>query len=73
MWILLYWKNYLGFALELVIIMDSLKNLSRIIFNTESKEEIQKFIVLKDSRYIYQNALDILYLQHNLAYGYFED
>ena len=53
--------------------MDSLKNLSRIIFNTESKEEIQKFIVLKDSRYIYQNALDILYLQHNLAYGYFED
>ena len=73
MWILLYWKNYLGFALELVIIMDSLKNLSRIIFNTESKEEIQKFIVLNDSRYIYQNALDILYLQHNVAYGYFED
>lgn len=73
MWILLYWKNYLGFALELVIIMDSLKNLSRIIFNTESKEKMQKFIVPNDSRYIYQNALDKLYLQHNMAYGYYAD
>lgn len=73
MWILLYWKNYLGFALELVIIVDSLKTLSRIIFNTESKEQMQKFIVPNDSRYIYQNALDKLYLQHNMAYGYYED
>ena len=36
------------------------------------KEGIQKFKGTGDSRYIYQNALDKAFLQHDMAYGNFK-
>ena len=40
---------------------------------TENKERTKKFKETGDSRYIYQNELDIACFQHDLAYGDFKD
>ena len=40
---------------------------------TKNKEKIQKFMKIKDSRYIYKNELDKACFQHDLAYGDFKD
>ena len=40
---------------------------------TKNKERIQKFKETGDSRYIYQNALDKVYFQYDMAYGNFHD
>ena len=40
---------------------------------TKSKEIIRKFKETGDSRYIYQNKIDKVYFQHDLAYGDFKD
>ena len=41
------------------------------LFN-KYKERIQKFKGTGDSRYIYQNALDKAFFQHDMAYGNFK-
>ena len=40
---------------------------------TKSKEIIRKFKETGDSRYIYQNKIDKVYFQHDIAYGDFKD
>ena len=40
---------------------------------TKNKEKIHKFKETGDSRYIYQNELDKVYFEHDIAYGYFKD
>ena len=40
---------------------------------TKIKERIQKLKETEDSRYIYKNELDKACLQHNMAYGDFND
>ena len=40
---------------------------------TKNKERIQKFKKTGDSRYIYQNELDKVYFQHDMACGDFKD
>ena len=40
---------------------------------TKTKERIQKFKETGDSRYIYQNELDKVCFQHDMAYGDFKD
>ena len=40
---------------------------------SKSKERIQKFKGTGDSRYIYQNKLDKVSFQHDMAYGDFKD
>ena len=40
---------------------------------TENKERIKKFKETGDSSYIYQNELDKICFQHNMAYGEFKD
>ena len=40
---------------------------------TKNKERIQKFKETGDSRYIYQNKLDKVCFQHDMAYGDFTD
>ena len=40
---------------------------------TKNKERIQKFKEGGDSRYIYQNELNKLCFQHDMAYGDFKD
>ena len=39
----------------------------------KNKERIQKFTETGDSRYIYQNELDKVCFQHDMAYGDFKD
>ena len=39
----------------------------------KNKEEIKKSKETKDSRYIYQNEVDIADLEHDMAYGNFKD
>ena len=40
---------------------------------TKNKQIIKKVIETGDSRYIYQNGLDKVCFQHNIAYGDFKD
>ena len=40
---------------------------------TKNKERMQKFKETRDSRYIYQNELDMDRTQHDIAYEYFKD
>ena len=40
---------------------------------TKNKEKIQKFMKIKDSRYIYKNELEKACFQHDMAYGDFKD
>ena len=40
---------------------------------TKNKERIQTFKEIGDSRYIYQNELDIACFEYDMAYGYFKD
>ena len=40
---------------------------------TESKQRVQKFKEIGDSRYTYQNELDKACFQHDMAYGDFKD
>ena len=40
---------------------------------TVNKERIQKFKETGDSRHIYQNELDKVYFQHDMAYGGFKN
>ena len=40
---------------------------------TKNEERIQKFKETRDSRYIYQNELDKVCFQHDMAYGDFKD
>ena len=40
---------------------------------TENKQSIKKFKETWDSRYIYQNEVDNIRLQHDEVYGYFKD
>ena len=40
---------------------------------TENKERTKKFKETGDSRYIYQNELDIACFQHDMAHGDFKD
>ena len=40
---------------------------------TKNKERIKEYKETGDSKYIYQNELDKAYLQHDMAYGDFED
>ena len=40
---------------------------------TKNKEKIQKFKEIGDSRYIYQNELDKVCFQHDMAFGDFKD
>ena len=40
---------------------------------TTNKERVQKFKGTGDSRYIYQNKLDEVCFQHDMAYGDFKD
>ena len=39
---------------------------------TKNKEKIQKIKETRDSRYIYQNQLDIAFFQHDMVYGDFK-
>ena len=39
----------------------------------KNKERTQKFKIIGDSRYIYQNELDKAFFQYNMAYGKFKD
>ena len=39
----------------------------------KNKEKIQKIKETRDSRYIYQNQLDIAFFQHDMVYGDFKD
>ena len=41
--------------------------------STKSKERIQKFKQIGDSRYVYKNELDKACFQHDMAYGDFKD
>ena len=41
--------------------------------STKNKERIKIFSKTRDSRYIYQNELDKVCFQHDMAYGGFED
>ena len=36
---------------------------------TENKQKIQRFMKTGDAKYIYRNALDKVYFQHDMAYG----
>ena len=40
---------------------------------TKNKERIEKFKETRDSRYIYENKLDIAYFQHDMTYGGFKE
>ena len=40
---------------------------------TENKKNIKIKKKTEDSRYIYENELDKAYIQHDMAYGDFED
>ena len=40
---------------------------------TKNKDRIQMFKEAGDSRYTYQNELDKVCFQHNMAYGYLKD
>ena len=40
---------------------------------SKNKEIIQKFRITGQSRYIFQNELDIACFQHDMAYGDFKD
>ena len=40
---------------------------------TKNKERIQKFKEIGDSRYIYQNELDKVCFQYDMAYGDFKN
>ena len=40
---------------------------------TKNKERIKKIKETRDPRYIYQNELDKVCVQHNMAYGDFKD
>ena len=40
---------------------------------TKNKERMQKFKETRDSRYIYQDELDMDRIQHDMAYEYFKD
>ena len=40
---------------------------------TKNKEQIRKFKKTGDSRYIYQNKLNKVYFQHDMAYEGFKD
>ena len=40
---------------------------------TKDKERISKIKETLDSRYIYQNELDVVCFQHDMAYGDFKD
>ena len=49
----------------------------RFIYNacgqfTKNKERIKRFKETGDSKYIYQNELNIAYFQHNMAFGDFK-
>ena len=44
-----------------------------LVDHTKYKERIQKFKETDDSRYIYQNELDKVCFQHDIAYGDFKD
>ena len=40
---------------------------------TKNKERIRKFKEIRDSRYIYENELDKVSFQHDMAYGDIKD
>ena len=56
---------------ELFLMQPGFTHISCRSFN-KNKERIQKFKETGDPRYIYQNALDKAFFQHDKAYGNFK-
>ena len=56
---------------ELFLMQPGFTHISCGSFN-KNKERIQKFKGTGDPRYIYQNALDKAFFQHDMAYGSFK-